>query len=64
MALDVVSIAEATKFFLACGIPNVEAYGAKVGGELKWVDFDTKGGWDLTDRLEYANTGWVETRGG
>ncbi len=33
LALDIVSIAETTKLLLSSSIPNIEADGAKVGGE-------------------------------
>ena len=42
LSLDVVTISETTKLLLSCGIPNVEADGTKVGGELEGVDFDTE----------------------
>lgn len=44
LPLDVVTITEATKFLLASGIPNVEADGAKVGGERERVDLDAESG--------------------
>jgi hypothetical protein len=45
LALDVVSITETTELFLARSIPYIEADSAIIGGELEWVDFDTKGCW-------------------
>ena len=44
LALDVVAIAETTKFLLTGGIPYVEADRAEVGGEGERVHFDTEGG--------------------
>jgi len=44
LALDVVAISKATKFLLTCGVPHIEADGAKVGGELEWVDLNTESG--------------------
>lgn len=44
LALDVVPIAESAKLLLSSRVPNVEAYGSKVGGECKRMNFDTKGG--------------------
>jgi hypothetical protein len=44
LALDVISIAEPTKFFLTRSIPDIKANGAEIGGELEWVNFDTQGG--------------------
>ena len=36
---------ELTELLLSGGVPNVEADGSEVCGELKRVDLDTKGGW-------------------
>ena len=44
LTLDVVAIAETTKFLLTGGIPYVEADRAEVGGEGERVHFDTKCG--------------------
>jgi len=44
LALDIVTISEATKFLLASGIPYVEADCAKVGSEVKRMDLYTKSG--------------------
>lgn len=42
LSLNVVSISKATKLLLSSGIPNVEADGTEVGGELKRVDLHTE----------------------
>ena len=44
LALDVVTITETTKLFLAGGVPHVEADGAEVGGERERVHLHTEGG--------------------
>lgn len=44
LSLDVVSITETTKLFLSSSIPDVEADGAEVGGELERVDLNTESG--------------------
>ncbi len=44
LALNVVSITETTKFLLSSCVPDVEADGAEVRGELKGMNFDTKSG--------------------
>lgn len=44
LALNVVSIAETTEFLLSSSVPDVEADGSEVGGELEGVDFDTESG--------------------
>lgn len=49
LSLDVVSITETTKLFLSGSIPDVEADGAEVGGELKRVDLNTKSGCVLVE---------------
>ena len=45
LALDIITISEATKFLLASGIPHVEADCAKVGRELKRMDLHTQSRW-------------------
>jgi hypothetical protein len=42
LGLDIVSVAEATEFLLAGGVPHVEEDGAVVGRERKRVHFDTE----------------------
>jgi len=44
LALDIITISEATKFLLTSGIPYVKADCAKVGGEVKRMDLYTKSG--------------------
>lgn len=44
LALDIISVTETTKLLLAGRVPHVEADRTKVGKELQWVDFNTKGG--------------------
>lgn len=44
LALDVVSISQPAKLFLASCIPHVEADGAEVGVEGQWVYFDSESG--------------------
>ena len=44
LALDIIPIAQATKFLLAGGIPYIEAYGTVVGRESQRVDLDTESG--------------------
>ncbi len=39
LPLDVVPISEATELLLAGSIPDIEAYGTKVGGEGQRMDF-------------------------
>lgn len=46
LALNVVSIAETTKFLLSGGVPDVETNGAEVGRELQGMYFDTEGGYE------------------
>ena len=60
LALDVVTIAETTEFFLPSSVPNIEADGTEVGGERKGVDLNTEGGCVMNKghqhmRLQYAN---------
>lgn len=38
-----VTISEATKLFLAGGIPNVHENGAEISVKLEWVNLDTHG---------------------
>lgn len=45
LSLDVVTVSESTKLFLACGIPDVEADGSVIGRKCKGVDLDTKSCW-------------------
>ncbi len=40
LALDVITISQATKLLLTSGIPNVEADRAKVGSEPERVDLN------------------------
>jgi hypothetical protein len=42
LALDVVTVPQPSKLFLACSIPNIEADGAEVGRESEGVDLDTE----------------------
>ena len=42
LTLDVISIAETTKFFLSGRVPNIKAYSAEVGLEFEGVDLDTE----------------------
>ncbi len=44
LALDVITIAEATELFLPSSIPDIKDDIAEVGGEGQRVDFDSKGG--------------------
>lgn len=44
LTLDVIAVAKTTKLLLSSGIPDIEADGAKVGGESERVNLDTKGG--------------------
>lgn len=44
LALDVVSVAEASEFFLPGGIPYVEFDGSAIGVECERVDFDSERG--------------------
>lgn len=44
LTLNVITITKTTKLFLSSSIPNIEADGAEVCGELKRVNFNTKGG--------------------
>jgi hypothetical protein len=44
LALDIITISEATKFLLTSGIPYVEADCAKVGGEVKGMNLYTESG--------------------
>ena len=44
LALNVVSITETTEFLLPSCVPDVEADGSEVGGELEGMNFDTESG--------------------
>ena len=44
LALDIITISEATKFLLTSSIPYVEADCAKVGGEVKRMNLYTESG--------------------
>ena len=60
LALDIVTIAKTTEFFLPSSVPNIEADGTEVGGERKGVDLNTEGGCVMNKghqhmRLQYAN---------
>jgi len=44
LAVDVVSISQATELLLTSGIPDVKLDLAQVRGEAKWVNFDTESG--------------------
>ena len=41
LASDVVAFSESTKFFLTCGVPDVEFDWAVIGVKDDWVDVDT-----------------------
>lgn len=56
LALDVVTISESTEFLLAGGVPNVEADGTKVGGELQRVDFDTESGYKAHEQKDQSDS--------
>jgi hypothetical protein len=45
LALDIITVSEATKFLLTSGIPYVKADCTEVGREGKRVDLYTKSGW-------------------
>jgi hypothetical protein len=44
LALDVVPISQTSELLLSSGVPDVEANGSKVGGELKRVNLNTESG--------------------
>jgi hypothetical protein len=44
LALDIISITEATKLLLSGCVPYIETYGAIVGGERERMNFHTEGG--------------------
>ena len=46
LSLDIISITETSKLLLSSGVPDVEADGTKVGGELQRVDLYTESGYD------------------
>jgi hypothetical protein len=43
LTLNVVTISQTTKLLLTSSIPDIECQITKVGVELEWVNFDTKG---------------------
>ena len=44
LALDIVTVTETTKLFLASGVPHVETEVAEVCRECQGMNLDTKGG--------------------
>ena len=51
LSLNVVSITETTKLFLSSSVPDVEANGTEVGGELERVDLNTESGCVLVENV-------------
>jgi hypothetical protein len=45
LALDIISVAETSKFLLAGSVPDVKADYAIVGRKCERMDLDTKSGW-------------------
>lgn len=67
LALDVVSVAEATKLLLSSCIPDVEADGAIVGREGQRMDLHTKRSWPAQHQPAATNdkdASCISERGG
>lgn len=65
LALNVVTISEATKLFLTSSVPNIESDGSSIGMENQRMNFDTQSGniflLELASQMSFDKGGFAGT---